>query len=139
MLVDRTISAPPAYRVVILTLDSHAAGPCTRASERLAAEFPGLDLSVHAAAEWGTHPEALEAARAAIGSADMVIANLLFLEEHVAAIMPALEARRAQCDAMIGVIADAQIVRLTRMGTLDMSRPDSALSRLMKQIGRAHV
>jgi len=134
MLVDRTISAPPAYRVVILTLDAHAAGPCARASERLAAEFPGLELSVHAAAEWGTHPESLEAARAAIASADMVIANLLFLEEHVAAILPALQARRAECDAMIGVIADAQIVRLTRMGTLDMSRPDSALSRLMKRL-----
>src|SRR6056297_2465562 len=51
-----------------------------------------------------------------------------------AAILPALQARRAECDAMIGVIADAQIVRLTRMGTLDMSRPDSALSRLMKRL-----
>src|SRR6056297_2807865 len=134
MLVDRTISAPPAYRVVILTLDAHAAGPCARASERLASEFPGLELSVHAAAEWGTHPESPEAARAAIASADMVIANLLFLEEHVSAILPDLQARRADCDAMIGVIADAQIVRLTRMGTLDMSRPDSALSRLMKRL-----
>jgi magnesium chelatase subunit H len=134
MRVDRTISAPPAYRVVILTLDAHAAGPCARASERLKAEFPGLELSVHAAAGWGTHPSSLEAARAAIASADMVIANLLFLEEHVAAILPDLRARRAGCDAMIGVIADAQIVRLTRMGTLDMSRPDSALSRLMKKL-----
>jgi magnesium chelatase subunit H len=134
MLVDRTITAAPAYRVVILTLDAHAAGPCARAAPRLAQDFPGLQLEVHAAAEWGTHPEALEAARAAIGRADMVIANLLFLEEHVAAILPALQARRAGCDAMIGVIADAQIVRLTRMGTLDMSRPDGALSRLMKRL-----
>ena len=64
----------------------------------------------------------------------MVIANLLFLEEHVSAILPALQARRADCDAMIGVIADSQIVKLTRMGTLDMSRPDSGLSRLMKRL-----
>ncbi len=134
MHVDRSIAAAPAYRVVIITLDAHAAGPCARAGERLAADFPGLSLSVHAAAEWGAHPEALEAARAAIGEADIVISNLLFLEEHVSAILPALAARRADCDAMIGVIADAQIVRLTRMGTLDMSRPDSGLSRLMKRL-----
>jgi len=134
MHVDRTINAAPAYRVVILTLDAHAAGPCARAAERLAGDFPGLDLQVHAAAEWGAHPEALEATRAAIAGADMVIANLLFLEEHVAAILPALRARRAECDAMIGVIADAQIVKLTRMGTLDMSRPDTKLSRLMKRL-----
>jgi hypothetical protein len=29
--------APAPYRVVILTLDSHAAGPCARAMEKLAA------------------------------------------------------------------------------------------------------
>jgi magnesium chelatase subunit H len=40
----------PGYRVVIVTLDSHAAGPAARVSERLAGEFPGLNVSVHAAA-----------------------------------------------------------------------------------------
>ncbi|MBK44057.1 MAG: magnesium chelatase subunit H [Roseovarius sp.] len=134
MHVDRNIPAIRPYRVVILTLDSHAAGPCATAAGRLARDYPGLDLSVHAAAEWGACPEALGAARAAIAGADIVLANLLFLEEHISAILPDLQARRAQCDAMIGIIADAQIVRLTRMGTLDMARPDSALGRLMKKL-----
>jgi magnesium chelatase subunit H len=134
MHVDRDIPAIRPYRVVILTLDSHAAGPCARAAERLARDYPGLDLSVHAAAEWGACPEALGAARDAIAGADIVLANLLFLEEHINAILPDLAARRAHCDAMIGIIADAQIVRLTRMGTLDMARPDSALGRLMKKL-----
>jgi hypothetical protein len=46
----------PGYRVVIVTLDSHAAGPAARVSERLSGEFPGLNVSVHAAAEWAENP-----------------------------------------------------------------------------------
>ena len=49
----------PGYRVVIVTLDSHAAGPAERAMAKLARDYPGLSLSVHAAAEWGESPEAL--------------------------------------------------------------------------------
>lgn len=134
MHVDRDISAPAPYRVVILTLDAHAAGPCARVAERLADDFPGLELSVHAAAEWGESPEALAEAKAAIAQGDIVIANLLFLEEHINAILPDLKARRADCDAMAGVIADAQIVKLTRMGTLDMGAPASGAMKLLKKL-----
>jgi magnesium chelatase subunit H len=134
MHVDRDISAPAPYRVVILTLDAHAAGPCARVAERLADDFPGLELSVHAAAEWGESPEALAEAKAAIAKGDIVIANLLFLEEHINAILPDLKARRSDCDAMAGVIADAQIVKLTRMGTLDMGAPASGAMKLLKKL-----
>jgi magnesium chelatase subunit H len=132
---DRIMNAPlPGYRVVILTLDSHAAGPCMRASERLSKDFPGLSVTVHAAAEWGESPDALLAAKQAIETGDIIISNLLFLEEHINAILPTLEARRDHCDAMIGVIADAQIVKLTRMGTLDMSKPASGAMNLIKKL-----
>ncbi|WP_299733629.1 magnesium chelatase subunit H [uncultured Tateyamaria sp.] len=124
----------PGYRVVIITLDSHAAGPATRAMEQLTQDYPGLDLQVHAAAEWGESPEAFEAAEEAVRHGDIIIANLLFLEEHVARILPALQARRNHCDAMIGVIADAEVVRLTRMGTLDMTAPPSTMGKLMKRL-----
>ncbi len=124
----------PGYRVVIVTLDSHAAGPAMRAAERLAGDYPGLSISIHAAAEWGETPGAFEAARDAIDTGDIIISNLLFLEEHVARILPSLQARRAQCDAMIGVIADAAIVKLTRMGSLDMMAPQSGAMRLMKKL-----
>jgi magnesium chelatase subunit H len=127
-------ASAPGYRVVILTLDSHAAGPVLRATERLADSFPGLSLSVHAAAEWGETPGAFEAARAAVETGDIIIANLLFLEEHVARILPHLAARRDKCDAMIGVIADAAIVKLTRMGSLDMSAPQSGAMKLIKRL-----
>ena len=47
------------YNIVIVTLDSHAAGPAARISPRLAKDFPGLTVSVHAAAEWAENPAAL--------------------------------------------------------------------------------
>ncbi len=122
------------YRVVIVTLDSHAAGPAGRVTQRLSSEFPGLTVSVHAAAEWAENPSALDLARDAISKADIVIANLLFLEEHIKVILPDLEARRPDCDAMIGVIADPQIVQLTRMGDLDMSKPASGAMALLKRL-----
>ncbi len=124
----------PGYRVVIVTLDSHAAGPAMRAADRMSNDYPGLSISIHAAAEWGETPGAFEAARDAIEQGDIIISNLLFLEEHVARILPHLEARRDHCDAMIGVIADAAVVKLTRMGALDMMAPKSGAMKLMKKL-----
>ncbi|MEL7012149.1 MAG: magnesium chelatase subunit H [Pseudomonadota bacterium] len=123
-----------AYRVVILTLDSLAAGPCHRISGRLEKDFPGLELTVLAAAEWGEQPEALAAAKVAIAEADIIIANLIFLEEHISAILPDLLARRDACDAMVGIISDSQIVKLTRMGTLDMSAPETVTRKILKKL-----
>ena len=128
---DAHIYAPSAeYRVVIVTLDAHSAGPCDRAAEKLLPEFPGLRVDIHAAAEWGENPAALERAKDSVSQGDIVIINLLFLEEHVKSILPALEARRDHCDAMIGVISDASIVKLTKMGSLDMGAPQLGAMKL---------
>ncbi|MEM6566049.1 MAG: magnesium chelatase subunit H [Pseudomonadota bacterium] len=124
----------PGYRVVIVTLDSHAAGPAMRATDKLATDYPGLSVSIHAAAEWGETPGAFEAAQEAVETGDLIIANLLFLEEHFARILPSLEARRPHCDAMIGMIADASVVKMTRMGSLDMTAPQSGAMKLMKRL-----
>ncbi|MGP1356182.1 magnesium chelatase subunit H [Roseicyclus sp.] len=124
----------PGYRVVIVTLDSHAAGPAARVSARLAAEFPGLAVSVHAAAEWAENPAALEEARIAVRHGDIVVANLLFIEEHIRAILPELRARRDACDAMIGVISAKEVVSLTKMGELDMMKPASGPMKLLKKL-----
>ena len=129
---DEVIHKP--YRVVIVTLDAHAAGPAARVSARLAPDFPGLEVQVLSAAEWGECPEALTRAKAAIATGDIIIANLLFLEEHINAILPAMAARRDSCDAMVGMIADAQVVKLTRMGDLDMGKPASGAMALLKKL-----
>ncbi|WP_296424638.1 magnesium chelatase subunit H [Yoonia sp.] len=122
------------FRFVIVTLDSHTAGPACRVRDRLVADFPGLEISIHAAAEWGENPAALADAKQSIAQANIVVANLLFLEEHTAAIMPDLLARRDACDAMINVIADSSIVKLTKMGDLDMSKPASGAMALLKKL-----
>ena len=100
----------------------------------MAGEFPGMAVEVFAAAEWSENPGALAAAKAAIAGADLVVANLLFLEEHTAAIAPAPAARRPDCDATIGLISDKSIVGLTRMGDLDMAKPASAAMQMMKKL-----
>ncbi len=122
------------YRFVVVTLDAHAAGPAERVLPKLERDFPGLEVSIHAAAEWANNPDALAAAQRDIDRADIVVANLLFLEEHINAVLPQLRAARERADAFVGVIADAQIVKLTRMGDLDMSAPPSALGKLMRKL-----
>ena len=58
--------------VVIVTLDSHAAGPVARVAPRLAPICRGWTSSVHAAAEWAEDAAArLRAAKADIAQADI--------------------------------------------------------------------
>ncbi|MEM9853809.1 MAG: cobaltochelatase subunit CobN, partial [Pseudomonadota bacterium] len=125
---------PLEYRVVIVTLDHHAAGPAARALPALERDFPGLKISVHAAATWAEDPAALEETRMAVASANLIVANLLFLEEHVEAIAGDLAERRPALDALVGVVADEKIVNMTRMGDLDMSAPSSAAMDLLKKL-----
>ncbi|UWR24389.1 cobaltochelatase subunit CobN [Sulfitobacter sp. S190] len=122
------------YTIVLVTLDRHAAGPAARVAPRLAEDFPGLALKIHAAAEWEKDPGALAEAKRDIAQADIIVGSVLFLEEHLVAILPDLEARREACDAMVGIIADQSIVQLTRMGELDMSRPASGAMALLRKL-----
>ncbi|CAH2601012.1 Magnesium-chelatase subunit H [Rhodovastum atsumiense] len=108
-------------RVVVVTMDSHLTGAAERAVTALRAELPGLHLVVHAADEWANDPVVLQACLDDIARGDIIIAAMLFLDEHVRAVLPALKARREQCDAMIGLLSAAEIVRLTRVGRFNMS------------------
>ena len=108
-------------RVVVVTMDSHLSGAAARAQKLLKRDFPGLELSVHAADEWGTDDAALVRCKAAIARGDIVIATMLFLDDHVRAVMPELAARRDHCDAMICCMSASEVVKLTRIGKFDMS------------------
>ena len=123
-----------SYRISIITLDSHNARPCERALSNLVLDFKGLEVSIFAAAEWGENPSALAEAKAAIEKSDIIIVNLLFLEDHIKPILPLLKGRRDDCDAMIGVVCDAELVKLTRMGSLDMKAPESGALALLKKL-----
>ena len=70
---DEVVHTP--YRVAIVTLDHHAAGSAARVTERLASDFPGLEVSVHAAAEWSECPDALHETKQSVAQADIIIAN----------------------------------------------------------------
>ena len=108
-------------RVVVVTMDSHLAGAAARAEATLRSEIPGLSLVVHAADEWGTDPSALDHCRADIARGDIVVASMLFLDDHIRAVLPALQARRESCDAMVACLSAPEIVKLTRMGKLSMA------------------
>lgn len=123
-----------AYNVVLLTLDRHAAGPAARVAPNLSADFPGLTLKIHAAAEWAKDADALESAKADIATANLIVTSVIFLEEHIQAILPDLKARRDACDAIAGIIADQEIVQLTKMGDLDMMRPATGAMALLKKL-----
>jgi len=122
------------YLVVIVTLDRHAVGPVLHARDALMKAHPNLDIAIHAAAEWAEEPEALARAKDDVARANIVISTLLFLEDHVQAILPDLQARRPHCDCMVGLVADHAIVKLTRMGSLDMGKPESTVMSLLKKL-----
>ncbi|WP_342163789.1 magnesium chelatase subunit H [Methylobacterium sp. SD21] len=129
--------ARPDIRVVIVTLDNHLASAVERARLRLRGAMPGLHLAFHAAAEWDNDPAALEACKADIARADIVLSAMLFLDEHVRAILPALKARRDSCDAMIGCLSAGDVVKTTKLNRFDMSGTKrSALDFLKKLRGK---
>jgi magnesium chelatase subunit H len=123
-----------SLRLTIITLDAHFASSIERAMPALLAEIPGLKLSLHAASDWAEQPEKLDEAKADIAEADIVVACMLFLDDQIKAILPALEARRPHCDAMIGCVSAQEIIKLTKIGRLDMSKPAQGPMALLKKL-----
>lgn len=125
-------SAAPTARVVIITLDNHLSGAVERANQALAAD--GVSIALYAASDWDRDPAVLTHAKADIAKADVIIATMLFLEDHVRAVHDALAARREACDAMVGIMSAADIVRLTRLGNYRMDKPASGPMALLKRL-----
>ncbi len=135
MTPSRTSAAERApMKVVIVTMDTHLSSAAERAMAALRRDLPGLSLKVHAASEWSTRPDALTRCQADIAQGDIVIAAMLFLEDHFLPILPDLKARREQCDAMICLMSAGEVVRLTRLGKFDMDRPASGPMALIKRL-----
>jgi magnesium chelatase subunit H len=122
----------PLLRVVIVTLDNHLSGAVERAEARLARD--GIAVSFHAAADWEANPAELEACRTEIARGDIIIATMLFLDEHIRAVLPALQARREACDAMLGLMSGSEVVRLTRLGGYRMDAPAKGPLALLKRL-----
>ena len=125
---------PTPLRVVLVTMDSHLSSAALRAEAVLRADIPNLTLVVHAADEWGSDPEALAACNADIAQGDLVVATMLFLDDHVRAVQPALAARREACDAMLCCMSAPDITRLTRIGRFDMSKEAGGALAMLKRL-----
>ncbi|MFK7915683.1 MAG: DUF3479 domain-containing protein, partial [Pseudomonadales bacterium] len=124
--------------VTIVTLDNHLSSTVDRAQHTLQKQLPGLRLTLHAAARWAEDPKALQRCIRDINQADIVIANMLFMEEQIEPVLAALQARRNRCDAMICLLAAPEVCQLTHMGSLDMSKPQGAgMAWLKKLRGRS--
>ncbi len=125
---------PTPMRVVIVTMDSHALSAMGRGRSALSREMPGLSLSVHAASEWSDDPGALERCCADIAAGDIIIATMLFMEDHFLPVLPALKARRDHCDAMVCAMSASEVMRLTRMGRFSMDGTVSGPMALLKRL-----
>ena len=117
---DRAAARTP-MRVVLVSLDGHLSGTLNRALPDLRRDIPGLELSQHAAAEWGADPDAITRCRADIASGDIIIVTMLVMEEHIQPVLEDLKARREHCDAMVCCMSAAEVMKLTRMGGFSMA------------------
>lgn len=124
----------PQMRVVIVTMDMHLSRVVAQARASLRRDIPGLSLSLHAAAEWEHNPAALEKCKADIAAGDIVICTMIFLEDHIRAVKPALEARRPDCDALVVAMSAPEMVKLTRVGSFAMDKPQKGLLGLIKKL-----
>ena len=121
-------------RVVIVTLDNHLTGAVARLKTQLSREVPGLELSVHAASNWAANPGSLQACIEDIGRGDIIIATMLFMEDHIQAVMPALQARREHCDAMVAFMSAGEVIKLTRLGRFSMGGSQGTIVNLLKKL-----
>ncbi len=124
----------PSLRVVIVTMDSHLSGAVARAEAVLAQETPGLSVVVHAADEWVGDAKALAACHRDIAAGDIVIATMLFLEDHIRPVLPALQARREGCDAMLCCMSAGEVTKLTKLGRFDMSQEAKGALAMLKRL-----
>jgi magnesium chelatase subunit H len=111
--------ATGSLRFVVVTMNGHLLGALERAGRKAA--DAGVDLRVHVAADWGNDPEALDACRQDLETAELVLVSQLFLEEHATAVRDVLEENRDRYRALVCILSEGELVHLTRMGKLDMS------------------
>lgn len=105
-----------------------------RAKKALKKDLPGLELNAHAATDWANNPLALEKCLKDIAEGDIIFVTMLFIEDHINPVLPALQARREACDAMIACMSASEIVGLTKMGRFKMGGKESAPLRFLKHL-----
>ena len=121
-------------RIVIVTLDNHLASVAARAQKALSREIPGLQISLHATATWDNDAGARTRCLDDIADADIIIATMLFMDDHIRSVLPALNARRDNCDAIVSFMSAGEIIKLSRLGQLDFGKEATGILGLMKRL-----
>ncbi len=137
MMQNATSASDEAPRVVIITLDGHLSGAARLAQCKLRRQVPGFDLKLHAATNWRRDADSLARCRQDIAEAHIVIATMLFVDEHIQAILPDLQAHRERCKAMIACMSAPEVMRLTRMGRFSMGGRRPRFSRMAGRKGKS--
>jgi magnesium chelatase subunit H len=132
--MPKRTSADSPMKVVIVTLDHHLASSVARVNAKLARVIPGFSLTLHAASDWSARPDTLKACIDDLNSANVVIANMLFMEEHVNAVLPTLQANRDRYNALAVFMSAGEAIRQTRIGKFDMAAPQSTFMTLLKKL-----
>ncbi len=118
---------------VIVTLDNHLSSTVARVAPELRAQ--GIDVSLHSVSSFHENPAARDACLAAIAQGDVIVTTMLFMEDHVKSVLPALQARRDTCDAMLCAMSTSEVVKLTRIGQFTMEEGGgSGAMKLLKKL-----
>ena len=123
-----------SLHLVVVTMDTHLASATAVAAAKLAKAMPGLTLEMHAASEYASDARALASCREAIQNADILFVSMLFLEDHFLPVIDLLEKRRDEVDAMVCAMSAAEVVRLTEIDRLDLTKPASGALAFLKRL-----
>ena len=118
----------------MLTLDAHSIGSVERIKSRFSKIYPELEIIVHAAASWEEDPSSLLKTKEDLARANIDLNTIVYFEEQISAILPDLKKAREKCDLMLGLVSSKEIVNLTKMGGLDMSKPSSGVLKFLKKL-----
>jgi magnesium chelatase subunit H len=112
-------------RLVLVTLDHHLSAAFHRVRGRLERELPGLRLEMHVAADWEADPDAPARVQGSLREADLVVVTQIFMPSMSEVILPVLRERRESYRALVCLLSEGPVTRLTRMGGFRMGGGDA--------------
>ena len=132
--IPQSAVALPSMHVVVLSMDAHLEGPVRFAERDLRRAIPGLKISLFPASEWEKPGPSQDRVMNAIATANLLVVGMLFLEDQVKPILPALMARAPEADAFVGILSTPDVVQRTRLGKFRMDKPDNGAIKLLKRL-----
>jgi magnesium chelatase subunit H len=102
----------------VVTLDNHLVGALHRANERLGREGIDLDLRIHVAADWDA-PSERERMDQDLEESPLVLVSQLFLQDHVDAVTPLLDAHADRHAARVCLMCHGDLTNRTLMGRFE--------------------